>query len=189
MCHGALICGLLAAGPQRVAADEVPAVDLDPPQSTASSRWGLGVAYGGQWYADEDQGFGDAGTVAAVQLTYRARLETEREGLWLFELGYEYAASRTAPEVAPGREQRVRSHGLFYRFSRYVGPRIFLGGRAGISRVRGPAEKSNLDLVIGLQAGVTLTSWLDAGVEAVAAQPGLDGGRPADVRGVVTVSF
>lgn len=176
--------------PQATAADPVPRVEMDPPESSVSSRWGLGVAHGVQWYADEDDGSGESGTVNAVQLMYRALLETDREGRWLFELGFEHAVSDDRPEIAPGEFGRVRANGLFYRFSRYFGDSpVYVGGRAGMSRVRGPEGKSNLDLVVGLQAGVSLTSWLDAGVEAVAASPGADGGQPADVRGVITVAF
>lgn len=186
----ALLLVVFAVHPRTVAADEVPRVELDPPESSVTSRWGMGVAHGVQWYADEDEGRGDTGTVNAVQITYRALLETEREGRWLFELGFEHAVSDERPEIAPGQFQRVRANGVFYRFSRYFGRSpVYVGGRAGLSRVRGPEDKSNLDLVVGLQAGVSLTSWLDAGVEAVAAAPGADGGQPADVRGVITVAF
>ncbi|SEP07109.1 hypothetical protein SAMN04488052_10882 [Aquisalimonas asiatica] len=186
----ALLALAAASLPGALSADEVPRVEMDPPESSVTSRWGVGVAHGVQWYADEDDGNGESGTVNAVQITYRALLDTEREGRWLFELGFEHAVSGDRPEIAPGQFRRVRSNGVFYRFSRYFGSSpVYVGGRAGMSRVRGPEDKSNLDLVLGLQAGVSLTSWLDAGVEAVAAAPGADGGQPADVRGVVTVAF
>ncbi|MFV8835736.1 hypothetical protein ACNSTU_12275 [Aquisalimonas sp. APHAB1-3] len=179
-----------ASFPGVLVADEVPRVELDPPESSVTSRWGVGVAHGVQWYADEEEGNGESGTVNAVQITYRALLETEREGRWLFELGFEHAVSDERPEIAPGQFRRVRSNGVFYRFSRYFGSSpVYVGGRAGMSRVRGPEDKSNLDLVLGLQVGVSVTSWLDAGVEAVAAAPDADGGQPADVRGVITVAF
>lgn len=150
--------------------------------------WGLGLAYGGQWY---DDGF-DAGTVGALQLTYGALVETSREGRWLFELGYEYAQSDRRPEVdEDGRRSRMRSHGLFYRFNRFIGQRFYLGGRVGMARVRGTEDKNNLDLVIGLQTGVRLASWLDVGVEAVASDLETSGpaGYPADLRGIMTLRF
>lgn len=173
-----------------VAADQVPRVELDPPESDAEVRWGVGVAHGVQWYEDEDEGLGDAGSVNAVQLTYRARLSEADGADWLFELGFEHALSGRRPEIAPGESRRVRSNGVFYRFSRYFGSRFYLGGRIGMARVRGPDEASGLELVPGLQAGVSVTSWLDAGVELVVAEPSSEpGGRPADLRGVVTVSF
>lgn len=186
----ALLVAGLAAAP--AAAQDVPPVELDPAESAAQTRWGIGVAYGVQWYEDENEqeGLGEAGTVNAVQITYRARL-TEGSGAdWLFELGFEHSESGSPPEVTPGETQRVRTNGVFYRFSRYFGSRFYLGGRIGMSRVRGPEDASGLELVPGLQAGVSLASWLDAGVEVVVADPsGEPGGRPADIRGVVTVSF
>ena len=184
----ALLTAAVLAAP--LAADQVPRVELDPPKSDAEVRWGVGVAHGVQWYEDDDEGLGDAGSVNAVQVTYRARLSEADGADWLFELGFEHALSGRRPEIAPGETRRVRSNGVFYRFSRYFGSRFYLGGRIGMARVRGPDEASGLELVPGLQAGVSITSWLDAGVELVVAEPSSEpGGRPADLRGVVTVSF
>ena len=190
-----LLLLLLAAGPVAGAdlsdpLEDVPPVTLDEAESAVVSQWGIGFARGIQSYAmEEDEALGESGTVNAVQLTYRALLETGREGRWLFELGYEYAESDRIPEVADATFVRVRSNGVFYRFSRFIGSRFYLGGRVGLSRVRGPEDKRNLDLVVGLQTGVRVADWLDVGVEAVAAEPNSDGGRPLDVRGVVTVGF
>ena len=157
-------------------------------ESDVQAGWGLGLAYGGQWYGD---GF-DAGTVGALQLTYGALVETEREGRWLFELGYEYAQSDRRPEVDDdGNRSRLRSHGVFYRFNRFIGQRFYLGGRVGMARVRGTDDKSNLDLVIGLQSGVRLGQRLDVGIEAVTSDLETSGPAafPADLRGVATYRF
>ncbi|MDN3517346.1 hypothetical protein QWY84_06985 [Aquisalimonas lutea] len=178
---------LAAAAP--AAAQEVPPVQLDPPESSVTTRWGVGLAGGSQRYGNDDTGTGSAGTVGAVQLTYRALVDDGEGAAWLFELGFEHARSLTDPEVAPGVERTIRSNSVFYRFSRYIGQRLYIGGRAGVARVRGPVTESNVDLVLGLQAGVTVARWLDAGVEVVAADPSGAGGQPLDVRGVVTVSF
>lgn len=182
-----LIC--MGALPANLAAEPVAPVELGPPESAVDSRWAVGLGYGVQWYTDGDGDIGDAGTSTALQLGYQARLETERESRWQFELGYEYAESLATPEIAPGRERTIRSHGLYYRFSRFIGQRFYLGGRAGIARVRGPDDKSNLDVVVGLQTGLRLASWLGAGVEVVATEPSIDGAQPVDLRGVMTVSF
>ncbi len=185
-----LALGLLTAPAGAVLGDEVPRVELDPPESSVQTRWGLGVAHGVQWYEDEDDGVGDTGTVNAVQISYRATIREADGADWRFELGFEHALSDSRPEVAPGVQRRVRSNGVFYRFNRYFGERFYLGGRIGMARVRGPDDASGLEVVPGLQAGVSLARWLDAGVELVVANPSSEpGGRPADLRGVVTVSF
>lgn len=187
--HCAFLGILVAAAPPRVPAQEVPPVDLDPPESSVTTRWGIGLAAGSQRYDNDGSGTGSAGTVGAVQLTYRALVDEGEGAAWLFELGFEHARSVSEPEVAPGVDRTIRSNGVFYRFSRYVGQRLYLGGRAGVARVRGPVTESNVDLVLGLQAGLTVARWLDAGVEVVAADPSGAGGQPLDIRGVLTVSF
>lgn len=83
---------------------------------------------------------------------------------------------------------------LLLGLNRVIASRYYLGGRIGMSRVRGhlgERAESYVDPVVGLQAGVRVVSWLDAGVEAVAADPELSDGTgfPADIRGFVTVSF
>lgn len=180
---------LVAAVPPRAPAQEVPPVELDSPESSVTTRWGVGLAAGSQRYENDDAGTGDAGSVGAVQLTYRALVDDGGSAAWLFELGFEHARSVSEPEVAPGVDRAIRSNGVFYRFSRYFGRWLYVGGRAGVARVRGPVAESNVDLVLGLQAGLTLARWLDAGVEVVAADPSGAGGQPLDIRGVLTVSF
>ncbi|MCC5859806.1 MAG: hypothetical protein JJT90_16730 [Ectothiorhodospiraceae bacterium] len=156
------------------------------PDTTGS--WGIGLAYGGQWYGE---GL-DAGTAGALQISYGALVETDREGRWLFELGYEYAQSDRRPAVDDDdRRSRLRAHGLFYRFNRFIGQRFYLGGRVGMSRVRGTADKNNLDLVVGLQTGVRLGGRVDAGIELITYDPETSGPAafPADTRGILTVRF
>jgi len=157
------------------------------PGNFLETRWGVGAAYGPQWYGDA----GEAGTVGALQLTYRAYVENPEHGLWLFELGVEHASSLDQPEVADGEFKKLTSTGVFYRFNKFFGRRFYLGGRVGFARVRGTEEKENLDLVVGVQTGVRLAAWLDAGLEFVSSSPATADlpGKPGDVRGVVTVSF
>ncbi|MCH8506955.1 MAG: hypothetical protein LAT50_21985 [Ectothiorhodospiraceae bacterium] len=151
------------------------------------ARWGIGIAYGPQWYGEGNE----SGMGGAVQLTYSALLDTDTEGRWLFELGIERSLSYDDPEVEEGRTARLQSTGAFYRFSRYIGRRFYLGGRVGMARVRGTDDKRNLDLVVGLQTGVQITNWLDIGVEALASEPTFRAraGYPAEVRGVVTFRY
>ncbi len=151
------------------------------------ARWGIGLAYGPQWYGEGNE----AGMSGAIQITYSALVDTDVEGRWLFELGIERSLSYDNPEIGDGRTARLQSSGAFYRFSRYIGRRFYLGGRVGMARVRGTDDKRNLDLVVGLQTGVQVTRWLDVGVEALAAEPTFSdrAGYPAEVRGVVTFRY
>lgn len=172
------------------AQEDVSPVELADPPSRVTTSWGLGLGAGQQWYADEDEGNGDSGTVRTVQLTYRALLRQPDGGNWLFELGVENAVSVAEPETAPGVTQRVRMNGVFYRFSRFLGEHLYVGGRLGMSRVRGPADAGNLDLTVGFHGGWRFASWLDASVQLVAADPSGDpGGQPMNLQGVVTASF
>lgn len=166
-----------------------PTRDITYTSHPVEQRWGLGVAYGNQHYGEE----GESGTVRALQLTYRAFISTPEEGQWLYELGFERAISDDNPEITDGEYNSINASGLFYRFNRLFGDRYYLGGRVGMSRIRGgdEAETSNLDLVLGLQAGVRITSWLEAGVEVVSASLSLSerAGYPTDIRGVLTLSY
>lgn len=184
-----LFCVLLL--PAMALADEpfsVEPVEPRPVEPDVEHRWGFGLAYGRQWYGED----GDPGMSGALQLTYRAYVHTEQEGRWLFELGAERSLSYEDPEIdADGRSRRIQSSGLFYRFNRFIGTRFYLGGRIGLSRVRGTEEKNNLDLVVGLQSGVRVARWLDVAVEFVTSEPSVSdtAAYPADVRGVITLSF
>ena len=183
-----LLCLLLATLPATADEHRIEPVELPPVTPDVEHRWGVGLAYGNQWYGED----GAAGESGALQITYRAYLETEREGRWLFELGFERSLSYNNPEIdAEGTTRRIQSSGLFYRFNRFFGTRFYVGGRAGLSRVRGTEDKQNLDLVVGLQTGVRVTSWLDVGAELVTAAPSVSerAAFPADARGVVTISF
>lgn len=183
-----LLCTLLLAivmPPAWAAEDDDP---FTPRQiDGVENRWGVGLAYGTQRYGSE----GNSGTSAAVQLIYRAFVDIRAP--WLFELGFERSLSRDDPEIEPGRERRIQSTGLFYRFSRILGGRTYLGGRVGLARIRGAGEEDSetLDYVVGLQLGARATSWLDVGIEALAGDPDTGEGAayPAELRGVVTISF
>lgn len=178
---------LLAAGPPGAVAESEPAV-TPAGQEQVTTRWGVGFAYGAQWYGGE----GESGTSGAVQLLYRADIRGPRNH-WLIELGLERARSISRPAAETGEALRLRSTGAFYRLNRYIGSRVYLGGRIGFSRVRGLPEDEDryIDTVIGLQGGVRVTSWLDAGIELVAADPEIrDGdGFPAELRGVIVLSY
>ncbi|MCK8516956.1 hypothetical protein M0534_11560 [Methylonatrum kenyense] len=149
---------------------------------------GVGLAAGMQTY---DSG-GSNGTSGAVQITYRALIENDWDGRWLFELGFEHARSLSKPEIPDeGRDRQITSNGIFYRQSWVSQGGFYVGGRLGIARVRGTREKrGELDIVVGLQGGYRFTDRFEAGIEAVVAEPSLgDGIKPGDLRGVVTVSF
>ena len=148
---------------------------------------GVGVAYGLQTYDG-----GDNGTSGAIQLSYRALIDTEGTHRWLFELGFEHARSLSNPEVPDeGRDRQLTSNGVFYRQSWVSQGGFYVGGRVGFARIRGTSEKrGELDIVLGLQSGYRFTDWFEAGIEAVVAEPSLgDGIKPGDLRGIVTVSF
>ncbi len=183
-----LLAALCLPGPGVAEEFVVEEVTPDPVPVQVENRWALSGGYGGQWYGD---GL-DRGAGYSVQLLYRAHVDTPEEGRWLFELGLEHARSERRPEVDDeGRRARIVSSGAFYRFNRMIGGSVYVGARLGLSRVRGTDEKSDLDLVVGVQSGLRLTDWLDFTVELVAADPSVSGpsGAPADLRAGLIVSF
>ena len=184
-------CLLLALGLQQTAsAGELEVEEVRPatPPVEVENRFAVGALYGGQWYGDGLE----RGTSGALQISYRAYVDTPEEGRWLFELGFEHARSGRRPEVDDdGSRARLTSTGVYYRFNRLIGPRLFVGGRLGMSRVRGTDAKRDLDAVVGVQTGLRLTDWLDFTMELVAASPSTSGpsAQPADLRAGLVISF